>query len=704
MNKYAKHRACRLAAGLLVTGAMTAIGQEAVQELPPIVVTPLRLAQDPVDVPYASYRVSSTDLNRAMPRTSPDALKGIPSVMLQKTAYGQGSPYIRGFTGFRTLMTVDKIRLNNSVFRDGPNQYWNTIDVLSIDRYEVVLGPASVLYGSDAVGGAVHALTATTLDLGKPYGGRAEVRAASADESYQVRLEGSAMPSENIGIRAGVSIKSFGDLEGGKDVGTQEKTGYDELDYDFRADMRPWDDTTLTVAHQSVDQDDAWRSHSTIYGIEWEGLEHGSDLKRALDQDRTLTYARIVRTNIATAVDAVEWTVSRHRQEETEDRIRSSGEQNLQGFDVVTWGADLSIEQDSDAGRWVYGADLYYDEVDSFRRDYNPDGSLKKTRIQGPVADDATYTIAGAFIQDTISFQEDRIQVTPGIRYTYAELDADKVADPESGDAISLSDSWDDVVGSLRFISHLDDAKSLSVIAGISEAFRAPNLSDMTRFDIARSGELETPVLDLDPERYLTSDIGLRGRHDGTGWEVMYYYTMIDDMIVRTPTGRIIDDQVEVTKKNAGDGFVQGVEASISQAIGDEWTVLLRGSWQEGEVDGYPTSDPDQQRDYISRLMPLTGRIAVRYQPVDTDYWLEALVDAAEKADKLSERDIADTQRIPPGGTPGYAVATIRGGFAFGSLDCSLAVENIFDEDYRIHGSGVNEPGRNFVVSVGSTF
>jgi hemoglobin/transferrin/lactoferrin receptor protein len=85
--------------------------------------------------------------------------------MLQKTSYGQGSPFLRGFTGFRTLLMVDGVRLNNAVFREGPNQYWNTVDPWSVDRYEVVLGPASVLYGSDAVGGAVNALTLDSAGL-----------------------------------------------------------------------------------------------------------------------------------------------------------------------------------------------------------------------------------------------------------------------------------------------------------------------------------------------------------------------------------------------------------------------------------------------------------------------------------------------------------------------------------------------------------
>ena len=121
--------------------------------LPTVLVTATRAEEDPHALPYATDLVDPTKLERQQPRTTIEALRAVPSVMLQKSAHGQGSPYLRGFTGFRTLMLVDGIRLNNSTFRDGPNQYWGTVDALSLERLEVVRGPGSVLYGSDAVGG-----------------------------------------------------------------------------------------------------------------------------------------------------------------------------------------------------------------------------------------------------------------------------------------------------------------------------------------------------------------------------------------------------------------------------------------------------------------------------------------------------------------------------------------------------------------------
>ena len=149
-------------------------------------------------------------------RTIPDAMREMPSVMVQKTGHGQGSPYIRGFTGLRTLFLIDGIRLNNSTFREGPNQYWNTVDPFSVHRLELVKGPSSVLYGSDAIGGTVNAIS-RNLDDFEPASGfssRIALRGSTAENSYVVRPE-VGYAGSSVDLYGGISAKAFGDLEAG---------------------------------------------------------------------------------------------------------------------------------------------------------------------------------------------------------------------------------------------------------------------------------------------------------------------------------------------------------------------------------------------------------------------------------------------------------------------------------------------------------
>ena len=118
--------------------------------------------------------------------TTSDALNDFSSVFVQKTNYGGGSPIIRGLIGNNILMLIDGIRLNNSTYRYGPNQYLNTVDPSLIDKIEVVHGPNSVLYGSDALGGVINIITKDAKNIqGGIY---SFTRTASADYSFYQNL------------------------------------------------------------------------------------------------------------------------------------------------------------------------------------------------------------------------------------------------------------------------------------------------------------------------------------------------------------------------------------------------------------------------------------------------------------------------------------------------------------------------------------
>jgi len=668
----------------------------------PIVVTATRHEQSIFDVPAFVDVVTNRRIAESLYRTLPEALRDVPGISVQKTAQGQGSPILRGFTGFRTLMLIDGIRLNNSVFREGPNQYWNTIDPYSIEQLEIVKGPSSVLYGSDAIGGTVNAITRGPGTGGSgegfSYGGRAFLRLSSAERSHILRGELRGAWDETVGVYGGGSFKNFGDIEAGS--GRKPTTGYDELDGDLKFEYLLDPDARLVVAHQSVDIDDAWRTHSTIFAEPFEESTIGSDLRRVLDQHRELTYLQFHAENRDSFIETARFSLSWHAQNEEEDRIRSDGRRDIQGFDVGTLGLTAQFETPSPVGRWTYGVEYYRDEVDSFRRTYNADGTLNAVRIQGPVADDASYTLADVYIQNDVPIGES-LNLIVGGRYTSADAEADRVEDPQTGDEIALSDDHDALVASARLLYRIDEEDRWHLFGGASQGFRSPNLSDLTRLDFARSDEIETPSPGLDPEHFISYELGCKTRLDDFSAQVSFFHTDIDDMIVRQPTGALIGGLREVTKRNSGEGYVHGVELGASWRAHPQLTAFGTFAWMEGEIDAYPTSDPVLAREPLSRVMPTTLQLGLRWDVPTCSAWIEGVVTIADEADRLSSSDLADTQRIPPGGTPGYAVLSLRSGWKIQeNLELTLAIDNVTDEDYRIHGSGVNEPGINLIFGL----
>jgi len=655
-------------------------GTNTISRMPEVIVTATRSEAETLAVPYTAAALSAERLQaEQLARTVPEALKEMPAVMVQKTAHGQGSPFIRGFTGFRTLFLVDGIRLNNSTFRDGPNQYWNTVDPFSVGRLEIVKGPSSVLYGSDAIGGTVNALTLTLPD---DLTGRAYYRYASAEDSHTGRMEGGGATGP-LRIHAGVTVKSYGDLN------DMPKTGYDEWDADLKAEYRFDADRRLVAAWQHVDQDDAWRTHRTIYAVNFHGTTNGNDLATIYDQNRDLAYVQY-------QSEALKLSVSYQYQGEVQDRVRSNWRRELSTVDVHTLGLSAQLTTPSPVGTWTYGAEYYRDWVQSEQVNYNSNGTVNAALVQGPVADDATYDLVGVYVQDQVPLPA-RWELTLGARYTYARAEASVVTNVPGG----VHDDWHNIVGSARLQWQVDRADHWRVFGGVSQGFRAPNLSDLTRFDIARSGETEVPMPGLDPEQFIAFELGTKTQYENLQAEFAYFYTFINDMIVRQPAGT----GSLVAKRNSGEGYVHGFEASAKWQFHPQLAAFGWITWMEGAVDGFPTISPVPTREYLSRVMPLSGAVGLRWDAPGRKFWAEALTLMSATADKLSSGDIADNQRIPPGGTPGWAVLTIRGGWRINQhFTLSAACENVFDKVYRVHGSGINEPERNLLLAAEARF
>ncbi len=698
------HRLMKNASRPILTAAVLAVPAAAQQvsgTLDPLVVTASRAVERVSETAYTTSVIGAGVFESLKARTVPEALGLVPGVLVQKTAHGHGSPYIRGFTGRQNLYLIDGIRLNNSSWRGGPVQYANTLDPHAIDRLEVVKGQGSVLYGSDAIGGTVNALSKSSgfRDVANGqafFHGASFHRFDTNSESHVGRLETRFGQGGLYGVTLGISAKNHGDIRDSA-VGLMRHTGYSEQGIDFKLEYAVAGDVTLTLAHQYLNQDDIWRWHSTIHNPGWTHDGHvaapGTYLSRVYDQERSLTYARIEGATQGGAIDRWSATLSWQQQDDSEYQLRTSTDERFQWVDVDTYGLGMQLESDLGPGTLIYGADYYRDEVDSYGE---RNGAVR--RDFRPVADDSRYENLGAFAQYRWRLAEP-FTLTAGARYTHAKARLGKFWDPNAGPAgadRSATRDWDQLVSSLRGIWKIDNCWSL--YGGVSQGFRAPNLDDLSGNLTSRSGQTALGNVDVDPEEFTSFELGVRRENETFSLGAAVFYTDIDDVITSVPVAAGSNTTVTT---NGQDGYIYGIEAEARWRFAPQWTLTGFGSWQDGQTETAAFFGGPVGEEPVSRLMPLTGSLALRWTRPDERLWIEGRVTAAAEADRLSSGDKRDTQRIPTGGTPGYVVASLYGGWqATENALFTLGFENVTDEDYRIHGSGQNEPGFNAIAGL----
>ena len=673
--------------------------------LDPLVVTATRTDLTLREVPYTTSVIGEAQLQDEMVRTLPDAMGLVPGVLVQKTAYGHGSPFIRGFTGRHNLLLFDGVRMNNSIWRGGPVQYWNLIDLFSVGRIEVIKSQGSVLYGSDAMGGTVNVFGRATgfrdeeAEKFFTHGSAYYEFRTNGQGSHIGRLESTFGVGGKWGLKIGVSAKDFGDIRDSA-VGLMHNTGYPEQDFDLRFDYALSAEDTLSFAHYYVNQDDIWRWHRTLFNPGWQHGGHvatpGKYFSNIYDQERSLTYLRYSR--VSERENTWLWrataTVSWQTNNDAERQKRKATDRRYQTAEVDTFGVALELESPIGPGSMVYGVDYYYDSVESGGwRDRTGNGLVFDPGYR-PVADNSTYGIFGAYAQYQWDVTEN-LRIDAGGRYTRADAKLGRNWDPTLGRDIKATNSWDNTVFSGRALYKIDECWGL--YGGVSQAFRAPNLNDLSGNLTSRSGIQVLGSLDVGAEKSLTSEMGVRRTTENSYLNLAAYYTDVRDMITRVPVVR--GSKTRVTT-NGQDGYVYGVEIEGSWTFHPQWTVSAFGSWMDGHtktplwIGGPFVEHPP------SRLNPLNGSVALRWHHPSVPLWIEGRVRASAQADRLSQGDRGDTQRIPSGGTPGYAVAMLNAGWQPNDhLELTLGLQNLFDEDYRIHGSGQNEPGFGAILA-----
>ena len=252
------------------------------------------------------------------------------------------------------------------------------------------------------------------------------------------------------------------------------------------------------------------------------------------------------------------------------------------------------------------------------------------------------------------------------------------------------------LTGSLGILYLL--ASGWSVSANVGQGFRAPNLGDLAKLGESKGSTFEIPNPDLEPEKLLSSDLSLRYYHSGGYVNLTAYYARLSDVITsadafyrRQSFVLRNDDSLKVkSKANTGKAFIRGVEGAF------EWRFHQRRSIY-GNLT-IPYGQNTTLNEPLGKMPPLFGILGLRSAAGKFDY--SAYVRFAGKQDRLSADD-RDDDRIPVGGTPAWHTYNVRLGWQLHPhFRFQGVVENILDRNYREHGSGINGPGRNFIVSL----
>ena len=700
-------------------------------------------AKDPIEVTARATRddraiaagrsgskVDRRDIDERLPRSAPDALRYEPGVFVQQSAHGQGSAFIRGRTGQQTVMLFDGIRMNTSLYRQGPNQYFFTLDAHTIHHIDVMRGGGSTRYGSDAIGGVLDARPIEPMVdfaargiVARP---RVSARYATADTEFSHRFQVDTQLKPNIRFLGGFGRRNAGQLESGGPV-RSPRTGQIPLVPVFEDDGR----TQLGTGFREITGDARF-----VIGLPaGRRVVAATYIYRQYDSPRTdlcpapfaprnecLNYDEQFRSLAYVALEGpfgqlvrfgrVALSYQRQHERRTFDRpgsfIKNIGRDAVDTFGLTAsfTGHEKQLHRSSSV-RFDGGADVYLDSVTSRAWTSFTDIEAVIPLSRGQYIDGARYVQAGAFAEAEMRIAE-RFIVRAGGRGAFANARA--AADASSGTR-PVSASWPIAVGHVGAEFRL--AKPVSILASLDRSYRAPNLDDLTSRQQSGPGfQFENP--DLVPEKAITIETGVRFTDQRFVAEVWGFYATVGDAITRairsigdcppeTPQCQTSWSRFQLVN-TPGNSFVTGVELSMRATLPFGFNARATLAYAYGSAPNPQQAPEDPNLSYepripISRIPPLNGSAELRWATA-AGFYAGAGLRWATLQDRLAPTDFTDA-RIPEGGTPGFAVVDLRAGYRIGrQLVVTAVLENVGDMAYRYHGSAVNGPGRGLILNI----
>jgi hemoglobin/transferrin/lactoferrin receptor protein len=700
-----------------------------------VVVSATRWNQMSKDIPARITAISAKDIALQNPQTAADLLGSSGEVFIQKSQQGGGSPMIRGFSTNRLLYTVDGVRMNTAIFRSGNIQNVISLDPFAVEKTEVLFGPGSVIYGSDAIGGVMSfqtllpELTVTEKTL---ITGKAVTRYSSANN------EKSAHFDINVGWKKWASVTSFsvndfGDLKMGShgpkeylrpfyvqrvdsvdrvvnnpDPQVQRPTAYSQINMMQKIRFRPndkWDvqyafHYSETSTYSRYDRHIRYKNGLPRYG-EW---NYGP-------QKWMMNNLSVTHNGNNKVYDQMTIRVAHQYFEESRyDRDINKPVRHIRIEKVDAFSLNVDLNKSIGKKHKIfYGLEAVQNNVNSKGIDENIATGISE---EGPSRyPQSTWGSYAAYLSYTFKMSE-KFLIQAGARYNQYQLNAvfDTTFYPFPYTTAKINNGA--LTGSLGFVFRPTPKWAIS--ANASTGFRSPNVDDAGKVFDSEPGSVIVPNPELKAENAYNAEIGIaKVFGEAVKIDITGYYTVLQNAMVRRDytlngSDSIIYDgelsQVQAVQ-NAAVATVYGIQAGIDVKLRSGFGLSSDFNYQVGteEVDD-GTISPSRH------APPWFGVTRIIYTHERLSMQIYGVYSGSKKFKELPQEEQAKTEiyAVDKNGkpwSPGWYTLNYKAMYKFtDNFSVSAGLENITDQRYRPYSSGLVAPGRNFIISVRADF
>ncbi|CAM3293593.1 TonB-dependent receptor [Aequorivita lipolytica] len=700
-----------------------------------VVISGSRWRQSSDDVPSKIISISPKEVALQNPQTAADLLSISGKVFVQKSQQGGGSPMIRGFATSRLLYSVDGVRMNTAIFRSGNLQNVINLDPFAIEGTEVLFGPGSVIYGSDAIGGVMSFQTLTprlSLSNSPLITGKANVRYSSANNEKTGHFD------VNLGFKKWAFVTSVTSWD--YDNLRQGSHGPEDYIKDYYVQRQDSTDVVITQEDKLLQIPSAFSQINMMQKIRFQPNERW-DFQYGFHFSETSPYGRYDRhqrvrhglpryaewdygpqiwmmnnlninhTANNSVFDQMSLRLAHQWFEESRiDRSFNKTERSTQEEEVAAYSVNLDfIKATGERNTFFYGFEYVLNDVNS--KGELTDISTDISEVGPARYPKSKWQSLAVYVTDEYK-ATDNFTLSGGARYNYVLLDSefDTTFYPFPFTEANLKNGA--LTGSLGGVYRPSGSWVLS--ANLGSAFRAPNVDDVGKVFDSEPGSVVVPNPDLKPEYAYNADLGIaKVFGDIVKVDITGYYTSLKDALVRRDFKLNGQDSIlykgELSQvqaiQNAAVAHVYGVQAGVEVKLPKGFGFSTDVNFQKGE------EELDNGESSTSRhAAPFFGVSRLNYKANKLSMELNVNYQGKYDFDELPEGEKEKTE-IYALDKDGNAFAPSWYTLNFKALykltttfDISGGIENLTDQRYRPYSSGISGAGRNFILSLTAHF